>query len=146
MNKLHNTTLDKAFGIHQQAMLLRGKRATVLASNIANADTPNYKAKDMDFNAILKSAGQTLRQSHVNMKTTSSKHMATSANQHGQIHIMGTSADLKYRVPYQSSLDGNTVETQAEKARFSENSVRYQASVQFLSGKIKGLLSALRGE
>lgn len=130
--------LDNAFGIHQQAMLVRSKRAEIIASNLANADTPGYQARDIDFKAMLqqtKSSG-----SSTGLKTTHPAHI-----QVGQT-IGGQSAEIMYRTPLQPSIDGNTVDTQLEKANFTQNAVQYQTSVHFLSGKIKALKSAIRGE
>lgn len=129
---------QSALGLHEQSLLLRERRTEVLAGNLANADTPGYKARDFDFVAALKDVTQG-QQQKVSMATTSSKHLG------------GTSADLmeiplKYRMPNQPSQDGNTVETHVEQANFAENAVRYQASLTFLSGKFSSLKAALQGE
>jgi flagellar basal-body rod protein FlgB len=129
--------LDSALGIHPQALILRGKRAGVLAANLANADTPNYKARDIDFKSVLAGKADELAQTR-SMKTTHAAHIGGSSAELG--------AELLYRVPAQPSLDGNTVETQLEKARFTENVLQYQASFTFLNGRIKGIIGALRGE
>jgi len=130
--------LSKAFGIHQQALLLHSKRAEVLASNIANADTPNYKARDIDFKTLLKqSMGD---QSTLRMETTDSQHIG------GDNSLAGSDFDLLYRQPLQPSLDGNTVDSEFEKAEFTRNALQYQVSLNFLSGKIKNLKRALSGE
>jgi len=129
--------LDKAMGIHEQAMYVRAKRTSILASNIANADTPNYKARDMDFKRILQQSMH--GQSADMMRTTHAKHI--------QVGPTGELAnELLYRSPLQPSIDGNTVDSQIEKAEFSENAIQYQASVHFLGGKIKSLLAAIKGE
>lgn len=127
--------LDNAFGIHAKAMSLRTHRAEVLATNIANAETPNYLAKDFDFNAVLESA--TAGRSE--MTATKSNHI-----QAGDTELMGQ--DLMYRLPEQPSIDGNTVELQTERAEFTRNAMQYQASVRFLNGKVSGLISAIKGE
>jgi len=129
--------LDKAFGIHQQALLIRSKRAEILASNLANADTPNYKARDIDFREMLenahgKSAGR--------LVTTNAKHIRAGES------ASETPFDLKYRLPLQPSLDGNSVDSEFEKAEFTRNALQYQVSLTFLSGKIKNLKRALSGE
>lgn len=125
--------LDKAIGIHDDALLIRSRRATVLASNLANADTPNYKAKDIDFSqALSRAVGSTVK-----------------VNKTNSAHISGSSemaASIKYRNPLQPSLDGNTVETQVEQTLFAKNATQYQASLQFLGGKFKALSAAIRGE
>ncbi|HIE55313.1 MAG TPA: flagellar basal body rod protein FlgB [Chromatiaceae bacterium] len=128
---------NSALGIHAQALLLRSRRNELLASNIANADTPGYKARDLDFRTILSRAkGNTA----VRLRLTNERHLATSAG--GGV----TEADIQYRIPNQSSLDGNTVDPNLEKAAFSENALRYNASLTFLDRKFKGLMKALKGE
>lgn len=130
--------LDKVFGIHQQGVRLRAQRAELLASNLANADTPNYKARDIDFKQVLQQTESAA--SAANMKTTSSKHLQSNG------FANGMNAELQYRNPLQPSVDGNTVDTQHEKAQFIQNAVQYQVSLSFLSGKIKSLMTALKGE
>lgn len=126
-------SFDSALGIHAKALAVRSRRAEMLASNIANADTPGYKARDIDFRSVLSQA-----QSSSKLKTTHPNHIA------------GATADAAmqtlYRVPNQPSLDGNTVDAQLEKSAFAENALRYQASLEFLSGKFKGMKAALKGE
>lgn len=128
------TSINNIFGIHEQALVVRAKRAEVLAANIANADTPGYKARDIEFKTVM----QQVQQPAATLKVTHSQHIG---NQTGGVH-----AALAYRIPSQPSLDGNTVEVQAEQARFAQNALDYQASVQFVNGKISSYLSALRGE
>lgn len=127
-------TLDQALGIHPQAMKLRAYRAQVLAANLANAETPNYRARDVDFRSVLSDAGGTTR-----LAATRRGHFSDAAPGFGAI-------DLQYREPHQASLDQNTVDVAAERARFVDNSLRYQASLRFLDGKLSGIKSALRGE
>lgn len=127
---------DKAFGIHQHTMLIRAKRAEVLSSNIANADTPNYKAKDVDFGQMLKNAKSKMSQSS----------MAITHDKHFKIPSTGQSESL-YTIPNQPDTgDGNTVDVQKERNKFIENSMEYQASVRWMSGRIKGLKKALSGQ
>jgi len=124
----------QAFANHQQALEIRALRNQVLASNIANADTPGYKARDVDFGSALKKA----QSGQLTMRKTSDLHKsAWSTNRSG--------TDVKYRVPTQPSLDGNTVQTDVEQAAFAENAVQYRASLAFLDGQIRGLRYALRG-
>lgn len=127
-------SLDQALGIHPQAMMLRARRAEVLAANLANADTPNYRAVDIDFGNVLAAQGDA-----DNLTTTHQGHFGI-----GSAQLLG--AELKYRLPTQPSLDQNTVDVAAERARFVDNSMRYQASLRFLDGKFSGLKAALRGE
>lgn len=129
-------SLDKAFGIHEAALKLRAERTQVLANNIANADTPGYKARDIDFQAAL--AGAMEGAGSATLKTTQPGHIATS--------MQGGAAELKFRQPFQPALDGNTVEMQVEQAEFARNALEYQASLKFLEGKMKGLMQALKGE
>lgn len=126
--------MDPIFGIHESVMLLRASRMDVLARNLANADTPGYKARDMDFSLEL---GR-LESGSSQLITTHERHLSNSR---------GSSADdqLKYRIPHQPSQDGNTVETDLEQARFAENAVAYQATILFLNGKISTLRTAITG-
>ena len=124
---------DKALGIHEQALHVRRQRTEVLAANIANADTPGYKAKEVDFRAALANAN--LQQ--VSVAKTHSGHISLNDQ---------SSAYEQYRVSEQPSLDGNTVDMQLEKAAVGENSVRYQATITFLSRRFSGMISAFKGE
>ncbi len=126
---------ENLFGIHEQALLLHGQRMGVIATNLANADTPNYKARDIDFGAVL------------SQTDASSLPMATTETAHISLAQDGVAAaDLQYRNPYQASLDGNTVEMPVEQAAFSENNVRYQASLTFINLKISELQFAIAGQ
>jgi len=127
-------TFDKALGIHQQAIQVRADRAEVLANNIANADTPNYQSRDLDFKAILNGESKNVMRA----STTNTKHVST------VIHP-DFAADLMYRVPTQPAVDGNTVDVQEEMAEFGQNSLSYQASFEFLNRKFKGLKHAIKG-
>jgi|TARA_B100001063_G_C16720814_1_gene533461 flagellar basal-body rod protein FlgB len=124
---------NNALGVHPDAMLLRGKRAEILANNLANSDTPGFKARDMNFQAQL--AKET--QSGMSMTATNSAHMSGSNNNNN---------GLLFRNPTQPSIDGNTVDTQLEQTIFSRNAMDYNSSFEFLNGKFKGLKSAIRGE
>ncbi len=125
---------NNAFGIHDDALLLFERRTQLLSENIANADTPNYKARDIDFNQVLQRA----KNDAVKLRITNKSHMTLSQQAY--------SNDIQFRQVQQSAADGNTVDTQKEKAAFAENSMRYQLSMHILSRKIKGLKSAFRGE
>lgn len=129
---------EKALGVHEQALALRAKRTELLANNLANADTPNFKARDFDFTSELKAASSI--HDSGSMKLTNAGHMSGAQN------ALGEESSLLYRVPTQPSLDGNTVDLELERAQFSENTVRYQASLQFIERRFKSLLSAFRGE
>jgi len=123
--------LDPVFGIHAQALSLQRRRLELLASNIANADTPGYQAKDLDFQSVLR---QTLE--------------GGSAPAAGAPAAAGGLAgnDWQYRVPVQSAVDGNTVDVQTEQAQYLDASMHYQASLSFLDGKLKSLTTAITGE
>ena len=128
---------DTAFGIHEDAVAVRAYRSTVLASNLANADTPHYKARDFDFRSVLADAMN--GRNAPAMTSTHARHLAAGAPGMGDVEMM-------YRVPHQDSMDGNTVDPHIEQANFMNNALRYQASLRFLDGKIKGLKSAIRGD
>ncbi|SFC68026.1 flagellar basal-body rod protein FlgB [Polaromonas sp. OV174] len=130
--------LDSALRFHQEAINLRARRQEVLSANIAHADTPNFKARDFEFSSALTQAVERGRQSQsVSLATTSSRHLPGEASAAG-------SADLMYRTPNQSSLDGNTVEMDVERVNFADNALRYEANLTILGGKIKSLLSAIQ--
>ena len=127
-------SFEKAFGLHPAGMEVRAKRAEIIASNIANADTPGYKARGMDFQ---KSLAQATQHQQSGMKRTHEKHFDVR---------MELNNNVDFRVPNQSDTgDGNTVELQLEQNLYLTNSLEYQASVQFLSGKIKALKKAITG-
>ncbi len=129
-------SFDSYLGVHQPALHLRAKRAQVLASNLANVDTPHFKARDINFTDALKSAsmGPGARA----MRATHAKHI--------QPEQFISGYELKYRNPYQDSLDGNTVEHQVEMAAYSDNAMRYLASLRFVSGKFNTLRTAIKGQ
>lgn len=127
---------ENIFGIHEQALMVQGQRIGVLASNLANADTPGYKARDIDFSAVL---SQTQGATELPLSATDGAHIALSEG--GE-----PTADLMYRNPYQASLDGNTVEMPMEQAAFSETNVRYQASLNFINLRIAELQYAIAGQ
>jgi len=128
-------SIDKALGEFPDHLSLYGKRSSLLASNLANADTPGYKARDIDFRSALQRAGG----EQLSLKTTHRTHI-------GGESAATASAETLYRIPTQPSLDGNTVDSQVEKAQFAENALRYQSTLTFLSGKFRGLRSAIKGE
>ena len=126
-------TFKQQLEVFSKAIDIRNRRNEILASNIANASTPNYKARDVDFETALKSkvgGGDLLR--------SSDKH-------YGDIDI-ATGDTLKYRQNMNPSADGNTVELSVEQMEFSENTVRYMSSLNFLNSRITGLMAAIRGE
>ncbi|MBQ4831809.1 flagellar basal body rod protein FlgB [Pseudoalteromonas sp. MMG010] len=128
-------SFDKALGVHPQTMSIRSQRAELLATNIANADTPGYKAKDIDFASAFKAAK--LNQGSGNTMTrTNEKHIAGGTNRIG--------GNEMFRLPNQSDTgDGNSVDIQVERNLYTQNAMEYQASLQFLGGKLQGLKKAL---
>lgn len=127
-------SLDKHLGIHADAVTLRSQRSTMLANNMANVDTPGFKARDIDFSNLLQQA----QTSQIKAKVTHGAHITMNSPVNP-----GTTL---YRIPHKASLDGNTVDMDIERGEFTENAVRYQASLEFLNKKITGLIRVLRGE
>ena len=127
---------ENGLGIHEQALRLRASRSAVLANNLANADTPGFKAKDIDFKSVL--SGQLASTQGNSMQVTNNRHIG----HHGSTNQL----DTFYRTPQQPSIDGNTVEEQIENAEYMKNSLAFQASFTFLNSKFKGLISAIKGE
>ena len=127
--------LGNVFGIHEQALRVRAQRNEMLAANIANADTPNYKASDLDFREVLKKQAV--------------QPVTLNATQTGHIQPpQGSVAPqfIKYRTVFQPSLDGNTVDIQQEQVQFAANTAQFEATMRFLNGKIQGIEKALKGE
>ena len=114
---------DTLFGVHGKALALRSQRLNLLASNIANAATPGYKARDIDFDAALKAA-----------------------TQKGGSTMNAMEDAMGYRVPLQPSMDGNTVELSTEQTLFAENAVKYRTTLSFLEGRINTITRSLKGE
>jgi flagellar basal-body rod protein FlgB len=158
------TSLDNYLGIQPQALTLESQRNELLAANLANVDTPNYKARDLDFKAALSAASgdssytaasaalpisssgtltpaATLALSGTNSSSAAQPADSTSA----ATGLTSYGTALKYRVPMAPSLDGNTVDEQLEQSAFAENTVRYQATLAVLSGKLKDLMTAITG-
>lgn len=134
-------SFEKALGIHESALHFRSARASVLANNLANIDTPNFKAQDLDFKQAL---SQSMRGSSGFQMAT---HMTTTQSQHIDMSSFGgDEGELLYRIPQQPSIDGNTVEDQIEHAEYMKNTLAFQASFQFLNSKFIGLRTAIRGD
>lgn len=124
--------LDQFLGVHGQALALRSERLAMLASNIANAATPGYKARDMDFSTLLTPPPAS------GLKATNPYHFASAQDD--------SSPRLRYRVPVEPSLDGNTVELVTEQLQFAETAVRYRSTLAILNGRISGLISSMKVE
>jgi flagellar basal-body rod protein FlgB len=125
--------VENAFGIHERAIAVRNRRVELISQNIANADTPNYKARDIDFKKLI--AG-----------VEGMKVMATDKRHYEIAHLENTPDGLKFRVPFNSATDGNTVEMSVEQAQYSKATADYQATLMFLENRIAGIRKALRGE
>jgi len=124
---------DSAFGIHERALDLRGQRMEVIAQNIANVDTPFYKAKDVDFKQVLDET-----QTERSMRATHSAHIQSAASvQQG---------NTVFTIPFNPSIDGNTVEMSVEQAKYGKAAAQYQATLRFIEGDISGIRKALRGD
>ena len=123
-----------ALGLHPDALNVRSKRSEILANNLANSDTPGYKARDLDFKGILK--GEYENRQRMDLSRTSQRHIPAAAI------VMDQS--LKFRTPHQPSIDGNTVETNIEQAEFAKNSMDFQSSFTFLNSKFSGLMKAMK--
>jgi flagellar basal-body rod protein FlgB len=125
--------MESILGVHEAALLHRAKRMEVLAANLANTDTPNFLARDLDFASLLDERFAVAR----TLKSTDPKHIGGGT--------FAAREKLMYRVPHQPAQDGNTVEADLELARYAENAVSYQASLLFATGKITTLRTALTG-
>jgi flagellar basal-body rod protein FlgB len=135
-------SFERSFSVHDDALLLRGRRSSILAANIANADTPDYKARDFDFAAAMRKANMhKADQQQVGSVALASTHRNHLSPRGGALLAM-----LMYRNPLHASLDGNTVDSHVEQTRFSENALLFQTSFTFLNGKVQGLMKALQGE
>ena len=123
---------DSALNTHAKSLTARSQRVELLAQNIANADTPNFKARDLDFKTIFRNASEDP------MQTTNGKHM--------ELPIETNADGMMFRVPFNVAFDGNTVELNVEQAQYGKAAAEYQATVNFLQDEIGGLRKALRGE
>lgn len=131
--------LDALFAFQQQALSIRESRQTILSANIANADTPGYQARDIDFNRQLQQA--------MNNGAVKGKGVALAVTSKGHIEGHGVkqpALDLKYRVPYQTSMDGNTVDMDIERSQFADNTLKYQADLTFINSRVKSMLAVLQ--
>ena len=124
--------LDTIFGIHGEALQLKARRVEVLSTNIANADTPGFKAKDIDFRTVL---GWRLETAGL-LTTHASHRKGPGHSDNGEV----------FSVPYNTAVDGNTVEIGLEQAKFGKASVEYQATLDFLQGRVSSYKRALKGE
>jgi len=134
--------LDDYMRFNETALSLRSQRQELLASNIANADTPNYKARDIDFASALQGAMAGGAKSGA-LATTAGNHMAQ-GKPNGDTLADGT--PVQYRGVVQGSVDGNTVDMDVERNQFADNALRYEAGITMINSQIKGLLAAIQGQ
>lgn len=130
--------LDAALNFHQSSLRVRAQRQELLAANIANADTPNYKARDIDFSQAMTDALNGSEANGTALANTSSQHMPANT-------LESSLSQALYRKEVQSSIDGNTVDMDVERNQFTDNALRYEASLTMLNAKIKGLMTAIQG-
>ncbi|MEN9864500.1 MAG: hypothetical protein RL748_90 [Pseudomonadota bacterium] len=135
--------LDDALRFNETALSLRAQRQQVLATNIANADTPNFKARDFNFNSALQNAMERPGAGTAALNMTAQNHLRGNPGDANDFTSGGVA--LQYRHQAQGSIDGNTVDMDIERNQFMDNAVRYEASLMFASGQIKGLLAAIQG-
>jgi flagellar basal-body rod protein FlgB len=130
--------LNEDFRFFQQSLGLRAQRQEVLSSNIANDDTPNYKARDFDFKTAMANAMEgTKRLPDTALTLTAARHIPAKAVSQGP-------TELLYRLPYQPSMDGNTVDMDIERVQFADNTLHYQSTMQMLSGRIRTMMAAIQ--
>lgn len=128
--------MDNVYGLYEKALALCEERSQLLGSNLANASTPHYKAKDINFQGMLNDM------SH--QETSAAELIGAEPG-----HLTGesaASANVMYRVPMQTSMDGNTVDQEIERKNFMQNAVRYEVNLTFIQNKTKELIEAIKGE
>lgn len=132
--------LSEDFSFLQKSIALRAQRQEVLSSNIANADTPGYQARDFDFKEAMQGAvNKRMALAPTNLATTAPRHIPGTVSS----NLLG-GAELQYRLPYQASLDGNTVDMDIERVQFADNTLQMQAGMQILTGRIRTMMSAIQ--
>lgn len=131
--------LDAALRFQQETLNLRAQRQAILAANIANADTPGYQARDIDFASQLKQviAHGRVQGNSVALTMTSARHIPAQASTAPSVHLL-------YRIPDQPAMDGNTVDTDRERTQFADNALKYQSDLTLISGQIKSMMSVLQ--
>lgn len=146
-------SFDNALSVHPTALRLRSARAEMLAGNIANADTPNFKARDIDFAAAMASVqgsgASSVKTRSTGGGTASSLSVTQSGHLSGQAdgaRVAGTADAIRYRTPSAASIDNNTVDVQREQAEIARNNLQLQAALRFVDSRFKGMTSALKGE
>lgn len=134
-------SFEKAVGSAERALIYRSQRAELLSNNIANADTPNFKSRDLDFNTLLSEQSNRVKSTTSHLKITDQKHIAAN----GVVRVVGE-PDFLYVTPSQPSIDQNTVDQQVEIAKYTDNEIHFETAFIRLNGAFKGLINALRGE
>jgi len=135
--------IDQYLSFNETALSLRAQRQELLASNIANADTPNYKARDIDFGSALQNALAGKTGNATNLATTAQSHIGR-GKPTGDLLANGT--PVLYRGEVQGNVDGNTVDMDVERNQFADNALRYEAGITLINHQIKGLLAAIQGQ
>ncbi|MDP2229577.1 MAG: flagellar basal body rod protein FlgB [Methylotenera sp.] len=136
--------LDEALSFHQNALRVRGQRQELIAANIANADTPNYKARDIDFKSAMQSAIAGVNREAFKATKTSALHLDSLPTNSGI--SSGAPGAAMFRPIIQGSVDGNTVDMDVERNQFADNAIRYEASLNMINGQLKKMLSAIQGQ
>ncbi len=133
--------LDDALSFHQTALRVRGQRQELIAANIANADTPNYKARDIDFKSAMQAAAAGVNQETFNTSKTSARHLDGVPSS-----PRGAPGEPLFRPIIQGSVDGNTVDMDVERNQFADNGIRYEASLTIINAQLKKMLAAIQGQ
>lgn len=126
--------MNNVFGVAEKALTVAEERANLLSTNLVNSSTPNYKAKDINFDQVMKNV-----ESGDSLNTTNSQHIKTASTEAGGL-------PLQYRIPMQVSMDGNTVDPEIERKNFMQNSLKYQVSLTFIQNKTDQLMKAMKGD
>lgn len=135
--------LDAALSFHQNALRVRGQRQELIAANIANADTPNFKARDIDFKTAMQNANAGIAKEAFNLTKTSPLHL--NALLSNNVSQSGAPGEPLFRPIAQGSVDGNTVDMDVERNQFADNGIRYEASLTMINGQLKKMLAAIQG-
>lgn len=133
--------LDSTLSFHQTALRIRGQRQELIAANIANADTPNFKARDIDFKAAMQGAMAGATQGSFNTSKTSDQHLSGTPSS----APTGRPGEPLFRPIIQGSVDGNTVDMDVERNQFADNAIRYEASLIMINGQLKQMMAAIQG-
>lgn len=135
--------LDAALSFHQNALRVRGQRQELIAANIANADTPNFKARDIDFKTAMQSATAGINREAFAVTKTSPMHLDGLPS--NNVSQTGGPNEPLFRPMIQGSVDGNTVDMDVERNQFADNGIRYEASLTLINGQLKKMLAAIQG-